>query len=816
MTRQVPVRLTGRALAVVAVALALLAVSAQPVAASHGQLTVGSEHTSTSDFESATDLSGVNVESNTVELAAIDDGFETHPAGSGVPDGWTITDSGVSANVTTARAASGEQAYYQEVADPDQSHSIAVRPASHPIAPATGAISGSLYLEKDLGQADYVGFRIEGDNGGVNYLVIRNGDLQWYDSGGSWTTLSTAVDRNEWVSVEITDINPTTDSATVSWSTAATSGSETINLPLTEGYEAVKLRNWDAGGYYDDIEIGDSGGYMSQNQTVSNAQQAWTNLSLSNATASVEWQAWDAGAEQWQVVNSAQFSSTANQTLNISGYETWRVNVSFKQTGANPTAQLHDEGILVETDEPTVDNAAATPDTTSESKGAPLDLTIPVDDPDFDTSHGDTVTVDYYVDGSKVATETTSSAGDVSTTITDLDAGDHTWHVEVSDEYGHSTTSDTFQFTTASELRILDEQNPDQLVQDNVAVTVRLYADDSTVEREVTDGTLDLSGLPLNSTIVATTQADGWIDRRVLIRDLTQQQEIYLLNSSANAVAITFDLEDKTGDFPDDSSQLYVQKALNTSSTEDLEWKTVTGDFFGADGTFPTDLAYSQRYRLVIRNGSDVRVLGSYIPTEDATRTITLGEIIWDVPEGEQVVFRSNRKKLSENADDTYENASEALELKYNDSEGATEELYISVTTRDTNKTIYEVTVTDVSSYKDDVALTPEEANKSLVVNASAVRSADHENFNQSSQMGNVEEQDLPMDPQWVSLFTQLTIGALICLVAGKMPKTGGLVVLPVAFGVTWLGFWEIHPASLGFAGMIALYRASDTEGGGY
>jgi hypothetical protein len=807
---------------VVAVALVVLVVSASPVAASHGQLAVGSEHRAASDFDNGTLSSAVAVGSASgyvTPTTAVSDGFED-----GDTSGWTVQSGDTfSAQSTTVF----EGGYASELTIDSAGYDNFVTFDSATVTqPTTYRISGWVRLP-DGDESPYLLFR---DSSTGDQYVLRISakyddlSLRKY-SGGSSSSLDsggTTLNNQTWYKLQL---SRNTRTGELTGKVFDSTGSVLDTVSATDS--SISTDYAGVGAYrhtvqWDQIEFSKPGGgtgwYRSANHSVDNPQEGWANLTLSNASATVEWQAWDSSTAQWQVVNSSQYSSSGNHTLDVSGtdYEDWRVNVSFEKTGSNPTAKLHDEGILVETDEPTVDNASATPDTTSESKGAPLDLTIPVDDPDFGTSHGDTVSVDFYVDGTKVATETTSSVGNVSTTISDLDAGDHTWHAVVSDEYGHSTTSATFDFTTASELRIYDEQNPDELVKDNVTVTIRLYADDSTVEREVTDGTLNMSGLPLNSTIVATTEADGWIDRRVLIRDLTQQQEIYLLNSSANSVSVTFDLEDKTGDFSDDSSQLYVQKALNTSTTEELEWKTVTGDFFGADGTFPTDLAYSQRYRLVIRNNQgDVRVLGSYIPTEDSVRTITLGEIVWDVPEGEQVVFHSNRVDLGENADDTYENASEALELKYNDSEGVTEELHISVTTRDTNETVYETTVYGVSSYKNVVGLTPEEANASLVVNASAVRH-EHENFTQSGQMGGVEEQDIPMDPNWVSLFTQLTIGALICLVAGKMPKTGGLVVLPVAFGVTWLGFWSIHPASLGFAGMIALYRASNTEGGGY
>jgi hypothetical protein len=561
-------------------------------------------------------------------------------------------------------------------------------------------------------------------------------------------------------------------------------------------------------------QLPESSSYTSENQSASGPKSAWIDITLSNVTASVEWQAWNSSAAQWQVVNSSTHSSTGNYTLDISGtdYDTWRVNVTFDKTGSTPTAQLHDEGILVETKAPTVDNQSATPDTTGQSVDSPVDLTVSVDDSDFSNA-GDSLTVDYYVDGSQVGSKQTSSAGEVTYTLSDVDAGSHSWHVEVHDEYGHTIISETFNFTTASSLQILDEENPSQLVKDNVTVTVRLYADDTVTKREVSDGTVDMSGLPLNSTIVATTQADGWIDRRVLIRDLTQQQEIYLLNSSSNAISVAFDLQDKSGNFPEDNSQLYVQKALNTTNTDGLEWQTVTGDYFGADGSFPTQLLYQQRYRLVIRNSQgDRRVLGNFIPTESGSFPVEIGKIVWDPPEGESVYATSETRNLSDNADHTYNNSSSEVFVEYYDSEDATTKLTINVSVRG-NESLYSATVYDVQSHTESIPLTATQANKSLVVNVTAERTG--EDFEHTWQHGTPGNVDTGADRGWLSLGAQVTLLALVGLVAGSMPKKGGLVVVPAAFGVSWMGWWQIHPASLSMMGVIALFSAARSRGGG-
>jgi hypothetical protein len=559
----------------------------------------------------------------------------------------------------------------------------------------------------------------------------------------------------------------------------------------------------------------DTGWYESANHSVSDAVSAWTKLTLTNATANVEWQAWNSSSATWQVVNSSQFDSTGNYTLDISGtsYSKWRVNVSFDKTGSNPTAELHDEGILVENQAPIIDNASATPDTTGESVGSPVTLSIDVSDRNFENAETEELTVDFYVDGEKKGSRTLSANGTASYELSGVSAGTHNWHVVVSDEHGGQSTSDTFEFTTASTLRILDEQNPDTLVKGNVTVTVRLYSNQKIVQRTVSDGTVNLTGLPLDTAIVATTEADSWVDRRVLIRNLTQQQEIYLLNSSSNYLSITFDLQDKSGDFPGGESQLYVQKAINTSDTDGLEWQTVTGDYFGSDGRFPTKLLYNQRYRLVIQSGDgDRRVLGSYIPYESGTFPITIGKIIWDPPKGDSVVFEARLQDVT-NQDTTYENASKEIYLRYDDTNNSTtQKLKINISVRGTNEQIYETTVNDVDSYSSSIPLTENESKANLVVNVTAVR--DGKDITWTKQLGEVRSVGIPIDPKWASLLAQLSVLTIIGLVAGAMPKKGGLVVVPVAFGITWLGWWQIHPAALGIAGVTALFAAARSSGG--
>jgi hypothetical protein len=71
-------------------------------------------------------------------------------------------------------------------------------------------------------------------------------------------------------------------------------------------------------------------------------------------------------------------------------------------------------------------------------------LEVDVDDPDFPE---DQASVEFFVDGNSVGTDTLNNSGTASTTVSGLAEGDHSWYAEVTDAFGNSTTSKTATFT---------------------------------------------------------------------------------------------------------------------------------------------------------------------------------------------------------------------------------------------------------------------------------------------------------------------------------------------------------------------------------
>jgi hypothetical protein len=245
-----------------------------------------------------------------------------------------------------------------------------------------------------------------------------------------------------------------------------------------------------------------------------------------------------------------------------------------------------------------------------------------VRDPDFATNVGEQVTVDWYKDGARVDSEIIQSNQTVSTSAATTTAGDHTWHVELEDSFGRTAQSDTFTYGTPENLTIRPESNDSALI-DNANVELVFYFDEQPViieERNTTNGTINMAGLPTDRPFVVSASAPGYQSRRTYIRDLFTSQSIYLLNDSASSVQPTFQLRDFSGAFPATETVLLAQNAINES------WQTVEGDFFGGDSEMTATLAFNERHRLVVLNTETgaTQIFNAFFPTTSREQTLTI------------------------------------------------------------------------------------------------------------------------------------------------------------------------------------------------
>jgi hypothetical protein len=228
-------------------------------------------------------------------------------------------------------------------------------------------------------------------------------------------------------------------------------------------------------------------------------------------------------------------------------------------------------------------------------------------------------------------------------------------------------------------LTIRNETEPHALVTGS-DVTVRFFevGGETVVEKtdDDSDGEIDLSGLPVDEAFTAVVEAPGTEQRTVLIEDLSQQETVFVLPSTATPAPVEkeFVVEDQTGQFDDEGTQLIIERAINESRYNPgagFVHQNVAGDRLGADSTFITDLQQDARYRITVRSGDgDVRQLGSFIPKSAGVTTLNVGTITVNQTEQDGVRYNA-----------TYVNTTSTREVlgQYNDSTDSTDRLYVEI-----------------------------------------------------------------------------------------------------------------------------------------
>ena len=290
---------------------------------------------------------------------------------------------------------------------------------------------------------------------------------------------------------------------------------------------------------------------------------------------------------------------------------------------------------LVSSDEPTLSMAAPSGgDTVSSS---PVDLTISVSDDDFGA--GDSVSVEFFdaSDDSSLGTDTVTSDGTASASFDDAEGGANSWYAVASDQSGNEVTSETFTFNAPDKLRIYSETDPDQLISTNTTLRVRFFVEgqETVIERETNNGVVDLEGLPVDQRFIVTVRANesnSFTYRRIVIDSLVETQDAYLLNQSEPNSQILFQLDDPTGEFPPESTTLYVEKPITKDfdgdGTTETRYEVMAGDTFGASAQFPIVLQDDSRYRLRVESedGSS-RILGAYSVSGEAVEPLQIQRV---------------------------------------------------------------------------------------------------------------------------------------------------------------------------------------------
>jgi hypothetical protein len=219
--------------------------------------------------------------------------------------------------------------------------------------------------------------------------------------------------------------------------------------------------------------------------------------------------------------------------------------------------------------------------------------------------------------------------------------------------------------------------NPDQLISGNASLRARFFSGGGDViQREVTNGTVSLAGLPNDKPVIVTVKESNadYTYRRILLKSIVETSEIYLLPTDVPSAEVVFELEDRTNRFDAESTRLFIQKPITRNGN--TKYRTISGDRFGSNGEFPTILIDSSRYRLVIENSQgERRVLGSYTVQGSDSTTLTIGEVEFTGEVDEGGAMQSNIREAPAGVSHDYE-----IRVVYVDPTGKTQSIEISIT----------------------------------------------------------------------------------------------------------------------------------------
>lgn len=493
---------------------------------------------------------------------------------------------------------------------------------------------------------------------------------------------------------------------------------------------------------------------------------------------------------EWYVDGSLETTTTANSagthTASISasdGQHDWYV-VATDSYGNSVTSST--ASFTVNHYNPVVENVQ--PD--GDLQNPPSEISADISDKDFG-GDGDTLTVDFILDGSQIDSQTINSNGTVTTSIpsSGQTGGYHDVQIDVTDSYGQSTTG-TSRYGVPDVLYIRNETNYGELVPANGEL--RFIASDQVYSRSTDDGTFNMTGLPVNEDFIVEIEPtkSNYTSRTIYIQSIYEQQTAYVLNQSAyNTIESRFILNDPTAEFGPESV-LQIQKGINKSGN--VVYESVKADRFGAEGVTAT-LHADQRYQLkIINENGNEQSVGVYrsdtsetVEVQPGTPTISLN--FTDTGYAYNAVL-DNR----------------TLEYMYSDPDGLTDELTVWIHERGnpSNKLMPNQTAIGIGNFSAVETLSENESEKEWVVHFIADR--DGETFDAQVIVGNQEDLTPPIDQGW-----QLIIGiGLLFLFAGAFSVLNaaiGAVIVSLVGGVLWyIGF--LGGATTGAAVVIAIF----------
>jgi hypothetical protein len=523
--------------------------------------------------------------------------------------------------------------------------------------------------------------------------------------------------------------------------------------------------------------------------SVSNQTTSWT--TTTNATG---WYAFSKAAlsnDTWNIT-----ARSSNQSLRTTSGQ---VTLDNSQTRLNITMAVAEAPVFL----------AGTESPTGVVTDSSVSLEIGVDDAEFGFA-GDVVTVEFFLNGASVGTDTAQNASLVSTGASLPSASTSTWYAKATDSYGRTAFSDNFSVSTPDKIILRNESDPSEKLSTLANASVTFYGPNSSQTQTITSEEIDLTGVPVgteSTPTVAEFQADGWHSRSLVLDSLAEQQTAYLLSKKQVTSEIVFELDDRTGLFPSENTTIYVRRPLTLNGTS--AYRTVTSGPFGATNEFVTTLEEGARYRIVVENSKgNRRVLGPYRVAGDDVAPLVIGKIRFDGDDASTWIVDLNHFTSDVDADDGDETF---LRIKFRDQAAATSEFKYKITNESSGTTVAAGNAIDPTDFSRtvqiaDTKVTGHTFNMSYTVirkapNGSLITHTGYRTAGAPAKWG----REIPLDPRWrelIGLVGIVAVGGLVVLIDSGL---GALAATLTAALFTVIGVVSIPFSAMGLAGAISV-----------
>lgn len=426
---------------------------------------------------------------------------------------------------------------------------------------------------------------------------------------------------------------------------------------------------------------------------------------------------------------------------------------------------------------------------------------------------GDIALDDNTTDFELAAAGQTTVTVDVPSDIDGVQAVDSTGTPVAGDEdTGDGTAELTFDAGTydvrlqngPSTLEIRDIQTQELITETSngtaINVELQFFGDDGAVEvRNTTNGTIDMSGLPIDQRFsVSVDDGDEYVQRQILIPSLLEQRTAWLLNQSVDVETVEprFTLVDPSNQFDTQESEVVLERPIEINGS--TEFEPVAGDRIGING-FDAILERDQRYRVVVRDPASgaVRELGEFVPTQSEQVTLEVQDVEFDSEaevEGLEWTARYVESDAGDEIEFIFRDEFETQSLSYEIHERGNESNVLASGSASGNVTIAE-------------PVPPGEGGTVWEVSWESKRG----NGEELSATRPVSTDDLPVGPsqlpqQWQIIISMLALFGVAGLFGAANPGLGGIAVAGVG-GFFYLAGW-LPDATGGIMVMLAMLIA--------